>query len=1005
MLAIKHRGHELSRNILACVLGLALSGTVFAQATTGSIFGTVGGDAAGSTVVVQGDNGVSRRIPVGADGRYQAGALPVGNYKVMLERQGAVVATHDQVSLRVSSGTQVDFAGAAAAVGTTNLQGVQVTASALPPIDVSSVDSRTVITAQQLDALPLARTAEDIALLAPGTVTSGSNFTSRIGGGGDLVSFGGASGAENAYYINGFNTTDPYKGQGALQLPYGSIDQQEVLTGGYSSMYGRSDGGVISQVGKSGTNDWHYGAQVQWTPRSLMSSPDDIVYARNRYAGKLYQYRQDDKSWRTTYSAYVGGPLIKDRLYFFVAAEADKEQGSNTATSDASSPSRSNYTYTTPKWYAKLNWNITDNHLLELTGIQSEQHGSGSNYAFDYDTHRAGAFQSYSDRTKTGGDAYIIKYTGYLTDNITLSAMYGKMRLHDYSAPVSYDPNLPYLQNIQDQNLALTGGRPIGNSQSTFSVPASTQGSQNTNLRIDLEWRLGDHKLNLGIDDQTPRTIDQGSNSLTWTYAHNNDATAPVDPANGIGAPGGNGYYVMKEVVTGAAGVKTVEHAQYLEDTWQVTDRFLLNVGLRNDAFANYNNSGQKFTSQNRNWSPRLGFSWDVYGDASLKVYGNAGRYYLAINNNTAYDGATGYAWNRTYYTYTGIDANGMPTGLTPFGYYDVNGHTGQAPDPRTVASKNLGAEYQDEFILGATKAITPEWITGVKGTFRVLRQISDDVCDSSNLLIAKTKAMYNLTDDQITANRGACYIFNPGKTNNFDVLTTQGYLRVPMSNGDWGFAQGPKRKYYALEMFLEHPLGKDDWGGRLSYVYSRSYGNSEGLLQVSRGNDSVGVTQDWDNAYVMDRANGVLGNNRTHQVKAYGTYRISPEWMVSGVANLASGGPHNCLGFYGTDQSQPDGYGSYYHWCNGKPSVPGSMGDLPWTYRIDLNVTYRPAFADHKLAFNLSVFNVLNQQRPLVLYTRYNNTATPDKLNDLYDTVKVMESPRYVRFGVSYDF
>ena len=50
-------------------------------------------------------------------------------------------------------------------------------------------------------------------------------------------------------------------------------------------------------------------------------------------------------------------------------------------------------------------------------------------------------------------------------------------------------------------------------------------------------------------------------------------------------------------------------------------------------------------------------------------------------------------------------------------------------------------------------------------------------------------------------------------------------------------------------------------------------------------------------------------------------------------------------------------------------------------------------------------MFNVLNQQRPLVLYTRYNSTNTPDKLNDLYDTVKVMESPRYVRFGVSYDF
>ncbi|MFC4765053.1 TonB-dependent receptor domain-containing protein [Dyella koreensis] len=999
------RGQGLSRNALAWVVGLALSGTVFAQSTTGTIFGTIGGDAKNASVLVQGDNGVSRRIPVGADGRYQAGALPLGVYTVSLERQGAVVASREQVALRVSSGTQVDFAGTGASASTTNLQGVQVTANGLPPIDVSSVDSRTVITSAQLDTLPLARTAEDIALLAPGTVSSGSNFGSRIGGGGDLVSFGGSSGAENAYYINGFNTTDPYKGEGALQLPYGSIDQQEVLTGGYSAMYGRSDGGVISQVGKSGTNEWHFGAQVQWSPRSLMSSPDDILYARNRYAGKLYDYRQDDKSWTTTYSAYVGGPLIKDRLYFFVAAEADKQQGTQTTTSDASSPSQQRYSNTTPKWYAKLNWNITDNHLLELTGISSKQSTSGTNYAFDYATHRAGAVQSYADHAKTGGDGYIAKYTGYLTDNITLTAMYGKMRLHDYQSPVNYDPSLPFLQNIQDQNLALTGGRPIGNSQATFSVPSPNQGSQNTNLRIDLEWRLGDHKINLGIDDQTPRTIDQGSNSVSWTYAHNNDATAPVDPGNGIGAPGGNGYYVVKEVVSGAASVRTVEHAQYIEDTWQINDRFLLNVGLRNDAFANYNNSGQKFTSQNHNWSPRVGFSWDVYGDASLKVYGNAGRYYLAINNNTAYDGATGYAWNRSYFTYTGIDANGMPTGLKPFGYFDVNGHTGQAPDPRTVASTNLGAEYQDEFILGATKLLSPEWVAGVKGTYRVLRQISDDVCDSDNLLIAKTKAMYGLTDDQITANRGACYIFNPGKTNDFQVLTNQGYVKVPMTNGDWGFTQGPKRKYYALETFLEHPLGQGNWGGRVSYVFSRSYGNSEGLLQVSRGTDSVGVTQDWDNAYVMDRANGVLGNNRTHQIKAYGVYRISPEWMVSGVVNLASGGPHNCLGFFGPNQTQPDGYGSYYHWCNGKPSVPGSMGDLPWTHRVDLNLTYRPAFADHKLAFNLSVFNALNQQRPLVLYTRYNSNNTPDKLNDLYDTVKVMESPRYVRFGISYDY
>lgn len=76
------------------------------------------------------------------------------------------------------------------------------------------------------------------------------------------MSFGGSSAAENAYYINGFNSTDPLGGPGGLTLPYGSIDQQEIYTGGYSAKYGRSDGGVINAVGKRGTNEWRFGGQI-----------------------------------------------------------------------------------------------------------------------------------------------------------------------------------------------------------------------------------------------------------------------------------------------------------------------------------------------------------------------------------------------------------------------------------------------------------------------------------------------------------------------------------------------------------------------------------------------------------------------------------------------------------------------------------------------------------------------------------------------------------------------
>ncbi|MHC1479446.1 TonB-dependent receptor [Frateuria aurantia] len=993
---------RVRQNSLALVIAATLAGTAYGQSTTSSVFGVINGTHGGDTVEITSSTGISRQMSVAANGRYSFGALPLGDYTISLLHDGKVVSTRAVGQLRVNIGTQIDFTAPDAAK---SLAGVTVTATTAPAIDVSSVDSRTVFTAQDLANLPLARSAEDIAMLAPGTVSAGAAYGSRIGaGGGNLVSFGGASGAENAYYINGFNTTDPYKGEGGLELPYGVIDQQEVLTGGYSAMYGRSDGGVINQIGKSGTNEWHFGLQAQWEPSSLMSDPKNIYYANNRYKGDLYDYRNRDKSWTTRYSGYFGGPLIKDHLYWFTGVEFDRTSGTSTTTSAVGTPYQNNYRQNFPKWYTKVNWNITQNNILELTALSSTQTSNGENYAYNYDTLSKGDLLSHSDYTKTGGRAYIGKFTSYITDNLTFSMMYGRMRLYDTDVPYGYDPSEPYLSSVLDENTGLTGGKLVSNNQTVSGTYPLNQGSAATNFRADFEYQLGDHKIRLGVDNETVSTIDQGTDSSTWTYAHNDDATAAIDPADGIGAPGGNGYYVMNETTNGAASVKTVERAQYLEDNWQVSDRWLVSLGVRSDNFANYNNSDVKFTNSKRNISPRLGFSWDVFGDSSMKVYGNLGRYYLAINNNTAYDGATGYAWTRSYYTYTGISANGTPTGLTEIGSYAVDGHTGKAPDPNTIAASNLGAEYQDEAMLGITKAFTPEWIGGAKLTVRRLGQISDDVCDVQNLLIAKAEKMYKLTSSQITQSSGGCYIINPGKTNDMKVATTNGYVTVPMGDSDWGYPRGPIRKYYALELFMEHPLGNGRWGGKIDYVFSRSYGNTSGLLSNLDGDTSVGVTQDWDNGYVMQYSNGVQSNDRTNQLKFNGQFRISPEWLLSGVINIATGAPKDCLGYYGPSETLPDGY-SKFHWCNGVPETPGSMGRMPTTHRIDVNLAYAPEFAKHRLSFNISVFNLLNEQRGLLDSPVYNSSSTPTKLSDTYGIIEYREQPRYVRFGVNYDF
>ncbi len=184
----------LRRTSLAIGLGLGLlsMGALAQSNASGAIFGQVA-PGSGTTVVIQSqDTGLTRTLPVDASGRYRASSLPVGHYKVSLQNNGATVSSRDNVVVDISGGTDVSFTGANP-IGAKNLEGVQVIASALPTIDVSSVDTRTVLTAEQLSKIPMPRNVTAAALLAPGVVRGDS----RLGG----ITIGGSGISENAYSI------------------------------------------------------------------------------------------------------------------------------------------------------------------------------------------------------------------------------------------------------------------------------------------------------------------------------------------------------------------------------------------------------------------------------------------------------------------------------------------------------------------------------------------------------------------------------------------------------------------------------------------------------------------------------------------------------------------------------------------------------------------------------------------------------------------------------------
>ena len=210
----RERKHLLRRTALAAALGLA-SGPLLAQSTVGSIYGNA---AAGATVQVQSlGSGLNRSTSAGADGRFSIGSLPPGDYRVTVVDHGQSNVRNVQVV--AGQGFNLDLAGArtqAQELGT-----VQVSASSLPPIDVSSVESTTVLTARQIQDLPIARNQTAVALLAPGTVAADSAF-------GNLAVFNGASAAENSYYVNGFNVTNQFQTLAFSNVPFEAIEQEEI---------------------------------------------------------------------------------------------------------------------------------------------------------------------------------------------------------------------------------------------------------------------------------------------------------------------------------------------------------------------------------------------------------------------------------------------------------------------------------------------------------------------------------------------------------------------------------------------------------------------------------------------------------------------------------------------------------------------------------------------------------------------------------------------------------
>ncbi|MFT4196620.1 MAG: TonB-dependent receptor [Pseudoxanthomonas sp.] len=981
----------MKRSTLAAVLGLCLAQLpALAQSTAGDIAGNAA-YASGAQVQIRNlGAGVSRTVALGADGRFRIPALPAGAYEVSLVEGGSTVSTL-QVTVVAGQTVQANFDQAR------NLDTVVVKAPmAINGIDTSSVQSRTTFTAARLNELPVPHDVSSVARLTPGTVQGSGYF-------GNLNSFGGASVAENSYYVNGMNVTDSFDYLSFSEVPWQAIDQLDVQTGGYGAEYGFSTGGVTSVNIKRGSNEWHGGVSIDSAPDALRAHLDD-EYFRN---GSIFDPLSRNRNSETTYALWEGGPLIRDRLFVFALVSLDKQSGSSWAgrsTSNSDYSSMYDERVSKPYKLVKLDWYPNDRNHLEFTGFDNSSRSSYDYYNVDYDGDSAGK-GSYNGRlvSKSGGPTAIFKWTSNLSDDLTLSAQYGRMytRSEQYTtypdgSTSRYDGDInasvagcPYVEYSSDY----TG---VQNSCAIATELGLSNGySQRDDYRLDLDWSVGDHQLKFGYDynDVNVKSGESYSGGHYYYYA---DDT-----------------YVYDFVIKTGGKVEVKQNSWYVQDHWQVTGNLLLSIGLRNDGFKNYNTSGQVFVRQDNIWQPRLGFSWDVEGDGRSRLYGNLGRYALPISANIALREASSAYNTYAIYTYTGVSANGTPTGTEYVDSGVFSGQDGTTPNLKSLASKGLKPYTQDEAILGYEHVLASDhdfvdgWMLGIKGTYRKVHNAIDDTCSAQALYAASAAAGYDVSgwDSQWSTPSGiaGCWLFNPGYSSTIttDVDGNGSLETITMSAG----SLGPKARRTYKGITLSAEKASDRWYASFSYTWSKSQGNYEGLVNSGTGQSTTGVTADFDFAQIMQGAYGYLSNDHRHSIKLYGGYRISPQWQLGLDLAVQSGAPISCYGGgYGTLDTEY-GYSSFWHYCNGEVSAQGSQGRTPWTFTFSPNLIWRPAAAKG-LSLQLSALNLFNNIKPLQVYQIYESVdETGTSYYESYKLGHYYTDPRSVRLQLAYEW
>lgn len=940
------------QGIFLVFLLLFAAQSVLAQEQTASIQGTAldasGAAMPGVTVTAVSSRGQRFDTVTDAAGHYRFPSVPPGVYTVTGTLQGLKDAVANNVSVTAGSSPRVDLTMRVPQVSET----LTVTAQS-PLVDVTSSATTASIRTETFERLPKGR---DFTSLV--TQAAAANNDPKAGG----ITIDGASGSENTYIVDGVDTTNPQSGLPGKVVITDFVDEVQVKSAGYEAQYGGALGGVINVITKTGTNDLRGSVVGYYTPFSLRGdSRPSLQVSADPVTGKdvtSYVAYPKDSGREVEPGFTLGGPILRDRLWFFAAYEPIIDTIDRT-------PYQQTTTYSQDF--------RRDNGVANINGIL----GSKFNYKVAYNQSgykTTNLLPGSNGRSATDPSLYTgknDKFTNWTTSGYAdlaaspqwlFSAQGGRFYRNYQQFGISSAPRILY--SAGSPSVFPDAPASIIHAAGYSNIPTNSATTYDKytrdNANVSASWFpqfAGSHQFKAGVDlTNLSNSVLTGEQNLLYRFYWNR-----AEPNSG--AKGKYGALRLRQFQT-TGDVQSKNTGIYVQDRWTTfNNRLTLNIGVRaeDEKVPSYSTSGVTgsyavhFKFQDK-LAPRLGFSYDVFGDGRSKAYGSYGKFFDIMKMELPRGSFGGDKWVDADFALDTLDIDHLnctgytnsvtqrPTcnGATWVTNIDFR-HPSNAADLNLI-DPNLKPMQSDEYTLGWEQTVTPTLAFGT----RLVRKHLVRTIEDSGVLVTNPDGSQ---EEQF-------FIANPGEGVAQHILGAN-LPALPR----------PKRDYNGVELEATKRFG-GRWSAHASYLYSRLRGNYSGLANSDEAQATPGtarsspnVNRAFDALTNLFDANGnpvygQLATDRPHQFKAQLAYSFPFGTTVGINQYVASGTPF----------STEFNFENVPFFAYGR----GDLGRSPWLKQTDLNLLHDIHLGRGTLQLGVNVLNLFDSKTVTNIYDLY---------------------------------